>query len=177
MKFIIGFLFTVFVFHCNAQKIYINGQEGNRPLVWDDFSGKVDKSSDFHALTNWGIKFNVASKKDGATGKMTAKIEFILEMDSKKSWVKKGKETDELLKHEQGHFNTGLLCLKEILIKTASVTEFNESTFKKIQTIFLEVLTKFQKLDAQYDEETNHSANKVEQEKWNLFYTNELLKK
>ena len=177
MKFIIGFLFTVFVFHCNAQKIFINGQEGNRPLVWNDFSGKVDKSSEFNAVTYWGVKYNTATKKDGATGKFTATIEFILEMDPKKSWVKKGKETDELLKHEQGHFNTGLLCLKELVAKTANLTEVSESSFGKIQTLFFEILAKYQKIDLQYDAETNHSENKIEQAKWNQFYANELLKK
>ena len=177
MKSIIVFFLTLLTLQTNAQKIFINGQEGNRLLVWDDFSGKVNKSSSFYALTNWGIRSNFISKKDGSTGKFTSSIEFILSMDSKKSWVKKGKDTEELLKHEQGHFNTGLLCLRELLIKTAFIKEVNQATVKNLQSIFEEVMTKYNKMDLQYDEETNHSSNKIEQEKWNKFYADELLKK
>ncbi len=176
MKFCLIMLVCLVSLQISAQKIFINGTEGNRPLVWEDFLGKPDKSSIFFANTNWGLKYTIASKRDGATGKVIGKLEVVLSLNSNESWVKKGKEADELLKHEQGHFNTGILCMKELLNRSEIIKEMNEANMQKLQSLFQEVLTKYKKMDVEYDEATNHSINKPQQEKWNLFYANELNK-
>lgn len=47
----------------SAQKVIINGAEGNRPLQWNDFTGKVDKSSLFFAFTSWKSNFKFGVRK------------------------------------------------------------------------------------------------------------------
>jgi hypothetical protein len=176
MKYIF-ILLTCVVLKANAQVIIINGKEGNRPLTWQDFTAKPDASSSFYANTGWGIKFNTKVAKDGATGVYTSSVETQLYLDPKTSWVKLEKASDALLQHEQGHFNTGILCLRELNKKVAALNNKSSNFVSEVQSLFKTVLEKYKKMDLQYDEETNHSINKTEQQKWNLFYETELSKK
>lgn len=99
-----------------------------------------------------------------------------LELNGNKSWVKKGRETENLLTHEQGHFDIGLLCLFE-LIQTFDSTKFVRSDLPtKHRVLFQTTLEKYQALSLRYDAETNHSKNLGVQIKWNHFLNNELLR-
>jgi hypothetical protein len=90
------------------------------------------------------------------------------------SWVKKGKETDELLSHEQGHFNIGKLCAIE-LTNSISKTVFLKSDFSdKFNAIYKEIRDKYEVMNGQYDLETNHSKDKVNQKKWDDFFKEKL---
>lgn len=160
----------------SAQKIFVNGQEGNRLLEWKDFEGKPDASSAFYALTWWTLGYrydNVTFKGNEAVlENMQVKLEF----DGKKSWRKKGKETDALLQHEQGHFNIGILCLREIMESIDKAKLRKDNYNEVIKNIFSESLKKYHTLDAVYDRETNHSSITAEQERWNLFINSSLQK-
>jgi hypothetical protein len=164
-------------FKTSAQKIIINGKEGNRPLTWEDFTAKPDSNSSFYANTGWGIKFNTKVAIDGATGESQTTIETQLFLDEKTSWVKPAKATPQLLQHEQGHFNTGILCLKELNKKFEALSKSKTNYMAQLQDVFKTVIEKYKKMDLQYDEETNHSINTTAQQKWNLFYETELSKK
>src|SRR5688572_7983134 len=159
------------IFHTvAAQKIMVNGSEGNRPLQWTDFTGTPDNSSPYLAHTAW--KTNV--KYSGVTFEGERAIlqgfEMTLEFDPKTSWVKKGKESAELLKHEQGHFDVGVLYMREA-VQTIAGTAFSRANYKEeFQKIIKDLHQKYVGLGRQYDTETNHSIKKEEQEKWNAFF-------
>jgi hypothetical protein len=108
-------LFLTFSLNAFCQTILINGKESNGKLTWSDFTGKVDKSSFFHAFTVY--KFNTKFESVKFVGDSAKIIGFqvILELDQINSWAKIDKETDNLLVHEQGHFNLGILCIREIM--------------------------------------------------------------
>src|SRR5829696_5005254 len=89
----------------SAQKIIIGGAEANRLLQWSDFSGMPDDSSPFFAYTARTTKFKYSSVNFEGNKAILNGFEMTLEFNEKNSWVKKGKENDELLKHEQGHFD------------------------------------------------------------------------
>lgn len=158
----------------HAQDIFINGKNGNRLLSWNDFKGEPDNNSSHDALTYWNINYgfkNITLKGD------TVKIgsfSVTLSFDENKSWIKPLKQTDRLLKHEQGHFNLGLICQREI-ISALNNTVFFKTTFQeKIQTVFSAILDKYHSLGLQYDKETEHSRNQQSQDTWNIFFANEL---
>ena len=172
------FCFALFFFISNlvfSQDVYINGIKKNRLLKWSDFSGEPDKNSPHDANTYWKINY---SFKGASTKGDTAKINslsIILTLDENLSWIKDEKQTDVLLKHEQGHFDIGLICQREIINKLNS-TVFLKSDFQqKLQNIFSSILEKYRLLGLKYDEETDHSKNQPAQEKWNDFLKNELL--
>jgi hypothetical protein len=167
----LGLLFAI---HTRAQKIIINGQEGNRKLTWDDFTGKPDKSDPFMAYTHWNISQKMDNIRVMGDSVTIGSMEVTLELDPKKSWAKKGNLSDELLVHEQGHFDLGLMCQREILtlLKQAKFTKTNLSY--TVQNIINSQLVKYDGLMKKYDQETNHSANKEQQKKWNLLFAEAL---
>jgi hypothetical protein len=161
---------------CLSQKIIINGQETNRKLNWPDFTGKVDTSSPFFAYTHYNIKSKLGNIRIIGDSVNIGNFEVTLELDPNKSWAKNDKVTSELLIHEQGHFNLGILAMKEILdrFKESKFTRSNYNT--ELQNIVNDALKKYNNMSVQYDEETNHSKNKQEQMKWNDFFSKNLPK-
>lgn len=176
MKKIISFLITTcFVQNLFCQQVVINGSSKNRLLNWDDFTGKPDKNSLFEANTYWEINYSFKgiSFKNGDTAIING-FSVKLEFNESKSWVKKSSQTNYLLKHEQGHFDAGLLCQAE-MIKQINNTAFLKNDFQdKLKTIFSTTMEKYHALGLKYDEETEHSKNKESQEKWNTFFAKAL---
>lgn len=161
---------------CLSQKIIINGQETIRKLSWSDFTGKVDDSSPFFAYTYYDIKSKWGNIKIIGDSVNIGNFEVTLELNPNKSWAKKDKVTSELLIHEQGHFNLGILAMKEMLDKFRE-SKFTRSNYNTgLQNIVTEALKKYNNMSVQYDEETNHSDNKQEQMKWNDFFSKNLPK-
>ena len=157
-----------------SQDVIINGGNKNWPLNWDDFKGQPDKASAYDANTYWTISYNIKGISfKGDTAKISG-FSIILSLQEKLSWSKPEKQTDILLKHEQGHFDLGLICQREIMQQLNSTIFFKEDFKDKIPAIFSSILKKYQAMEFKYDEETNHSKNQSAQESWNNFFLNEL---
>lgn len=153
----------------HSQIIAINGEHGNRPLAWSDFTGKVDKSSDFSAYTAYSIGYRFSGVSfSGDTAKLQG-FELKLDFTSNKSWTKPDKQTPELLKHEQGHFDLGRLTVAEMMNTINNTVFFKNDFQQKLRTIVADIRKKYHDLGVRYDQETNHSKNKTQQEKWNAW--------
>lgn len=155
-----------------AQKIIINGEETSRLLNWDDFTGKPDKGSPYFAFTYW----NTTCKYDAFRFKADTvqwKVQVTLDL-GKNSWQKRDKVTDTLLKHEQGHFDIGILCAMEMQQKIDGTVFLRNDYQSKLSAIIKDVIDKYKKMDLQYDEETNHYANREQQWKWDAFFESKI---
>lgn len=172
MKLLLFFLMNVSILH--AQQTFIGGKEGARPLQWSDFSGKPDKSAPYDAYTYWNIRSKMNPVPfHGDTAVVTGTVWVEL---GEKSWLKEGRGTEELLRHEQGHFNIGRLCMLEIAEKIKT-TYFSRSDYGgKLTALFRETIEKYRTLELKYDADTRHSANKEEQGKWNAYFDEKLEK-
>lgn len=153
-----------------AQKVVIHGKEGWRKLAWADYTGKVNASSSFGAMTEYQFSYRVSGMETAGDSIFFKNIEVILSFDHQKSWVKKDMMTDALLEHEQGHFNIGLMCVWEFLSILKSTKFIKAQYSKHLKQIFQGVYEKYQQMQTQYDAETNHSMNQTAQEKWNTFF-------
>ncbi len=172
-------LFVLFILCCSrafGQRILIKGEETNRKLVWTDFTGPIDVSSQYDANTYYDIRMSTSSK-ESENGKETL-TNFIvtLELNSPKSWTKSQKQTEELLVHEQGHFNLGILCMYEIIEKINKL-KINKNANKLVNKMFERVFDKYAQLNLRYDRETEHSKNKEKQLKWNKYFQENLEKR
>ena len=157
-----------------SQKITINGEPGSPKLTWDDFKGKPDKSSPYFAYTYWDIFYSWAEVKfSGDTVKWDVKITLDLAKD--RTWKKKDNISDTLLKHEQGHFDIGRMCAKEAQEKVRATVFLKNTDYKeKLRQVVTGVVMKYKYMNEQYDEETKHSANRVQQWKWDDLLTKEI---
>ena len=171
MKKIIGLLFLIgcfqFVF---CQDVIINGVNKNRLLTWGDFTGRPDEKSPFDANTLWKLNYKFGSMSvSGDTVKLHV-FSVGVELDTTKTWIKKGKATGVLLKHEQGHFNIGLLCQHELIEQVKNAVFLTSNIQQKLQQMFTDATYKYEAMGAQYDKETDHSKDQEAQEKWDAFF-------
>lgn len=151
---------------CHAQRILIDDKVMDRALEWNDFRGRADNSVGYKALTYYDVHINydnIRCKGDTILFDYKLSVSF----NPNRSWVKKGFEKDELLKHEQLHFDIAILCGREIDQKMKAEL-FTKRDYKyKTNKIFNETMAKYAAMQRQYDTETNHSIIVNEQERWN----------
>ncbi len=157
-----------------SQDIIINAVNKNRPLIWDDFKGTPDANSSATAFTVWNINYSLNGISFKGDTIKISNFAVKLEFDEKKSWSKPEKKTNILLKHEQGHFDLGLICQREILRQLNSTVFLKADFQNKLQTIFSSTLEKYRLLGLKYDAETNHSINQPAQDNSTDIYATEL---
>lgn len=83
------------------------------------------------------------------------------------SWVVKDKKVDDLLKHEQGHFDIAALGAREIHQRISSLVVDDCSQISiEYNRISQEVQRLIDQTNIRYDLQTNHSRNTVVQTTW-----------
>ena len=154
------FLYLTFVFICfsfTQDDSLIFWQETNK-LTWDDFKAKPSASSPYKAFTESEIKTEMSAKNNEAH--IIIKTFF----DKNKSWVKD--RTDELLAHEQLHFDITELWSRKFRQKLKGKT-FSFKTFQKeLNAIQSSIYKESKDMQIDYDKETQHSIVVASQKKW-----------
>jgi hypothetical protein len=142
-------------------------QEGSK-LTWDDFKDKPNASSPYKAFTESEIKTEMAAKNT------EAHISIKTFFDKNKSWVKN--KTDELLAHEQLHFDITELWARKFRQKVSGKT-FSYKTFQKeINAIQSDIYKGSKEMQTDYDKETQHSIVVASQKKWEKKIADDLQK-
>ena len=136
---------------------YIKWNE-SRKLTWDDFKAPPQKIGNTAAMTttHLGFSYNV---KNGS-------VSYLIDcrFEKNKSWglVK----NDWILKHEQGHFDIAEIFARK-LYKAINEYQFNKMSFQKdLDAIYRSIVSEKEKFQQQYDDETDYSRNKPNQEDW-----------
>lgn len=165
----------------------------NRKLTWADFAGPVPATApaERHAESHVGVhstwKISTKCEDVGKSGKKkcTATINEVnaqAEFDPNQSWVKEGKQTDSLLKHEQGHFDIAehfarkkKKQMENFLGQSESAVADDEQTAEdqateKLEKKLMEVCDAIDKqedaLQDAYDTQTKHGTDADQQKKW-----------
>jgi hypothetical protein len=154
-------------FSSGAQSIRIGDKQGDRALTWSDFRGKPDGNTSFAALTSWNLKISMQSKSTNGGPSAMESLDIVLAFNPEKSWVKPGKTTAILLKHEQGHFDIGRLCLLEMLAVLKTIPQKDQVS--QLPALYQRLMQHYDAMGIRYDQETNHSLNRAKQEEWDLF--------
>ena len=167
-RLIIVFLFSLVCLSTEAQDAAKKKWDIASSLQWSDFEGQIDQSSKFQANTHSGISYNWRSYVDS-----TIKITFTTEsfMDKSQSWTIPDKQTPQLLKHEQVHFDISEFFSRKLL------QEFNSYKYTiayktEIDEIYQKIMQARKAMEDEYDNQTNHSINKIKQVIWeNYIFT------
>ena len=130
----------------------------SKKLTWADYQAQPNAESDAAASTTTflSIQYNITRNSFGY------KIES--RFSKTRSWALH--KTAYILRHEQGHFDIAEVFARK-LNKEMSEYKFNKKTFQKdLKKIYEKVTAEKEKLQNEYDEETNHSINKKKQKEW-----------
>ncbi len=134
------------------------------PLVWDDFSHKP-MNEHFGALTATGIPYSFTSKHT------SFEIEVFAVFDRDESWVNKTFANEKLLAHEQVHFDITELWTRKL---RKSIEEADFVNAEILNSFYNVHLSDLRRMQAFYDEETHHSLQSTEQQRWVNFVKKEL---
>lgn len=139
----------------------------NTPLTWEDFKSRVGPDMPgFKAYTWTGIRMEVTTDETGVH--LKAEAYFV----QGKSWVVKGAERADLLRHEQLHFDITELHTRRLRAALApyqglSAEEFvNSGVEERVQDIYNRIFDQMNAEQKRYDKETNHSINTTIQKAW-----------
>ena len=130
----------------------------SKKLTWKDYKADPDPGSDAAASTTsyLSIEYNITRASFGY------KIQS--RFSKTRSWGLH--KTDYILSHEQGHFDIAEIFARK-LNKQMSEYRFDKKTYQKdLNKIYHDLLEEKEKMQNDYDKETNHSINKEKQAEW-----------
>ena len=144
-------------------------------LTWDSFTKDRPANAEYQAL----IAFLVVNKYRARPDKgklMEVKFDVKAVIDTSKSYFNfnlKNKDY-KLLNHEQGHADIATIYALKLKNQFDKTKYFKETFHDQIKQIYAEIDRQLGKQQKQYDDETNHGLNELEQKRWNLILKKEL---
>lgn len=143
----------------------------NKKLVWDDFQAKPQMGHKASALTNASAQFYL--QQEGKKLKIDTRVFF--RKDG--SWVKPDAHQDNLLQHEQTHFDIYELFGRKYrkYISELNTNKAPQKLVDKMAKSFKKYQKKAKKMQDKYDKQTNYSRNIEEQKKWSTEINKKLL--
>lgn len=164
------FLLPYLIYLSNVTEVKWNE---STPLTWSNFSADIDSESEYDAWTFSGFNYTYTWKRmDGAISVECSAFGYF---DPTLSWVKKNKQSDELLKHEQLHFDISELYSR-YFEQRMKAFRFSNDVASEVDSIYTVTFDELLNTQIKYDEETNHYHNKTEQNRWEKFVKMELEK-
>jgi hypothetical protein len=144
-----------------------------RRLSWDDFTKRTGHAGVFKAFTTAGMRYAI----EAPTGEIeiTTETYFL----PKESWVHIDFQRDDLLAHEQAHFDIAAIYGRKLAVELAAlqvdVKTFIERDYgQRADAIFDELYNELQATQTRYDKETEHGINTDAQQKWVQWIANQL---
>lgn len=142
----------------------------NYLLSWSDFNkkstsptGVTDEFAQIHPEIIYS-NFKLARDKGAVT---ISSVNIEISLVKKDCWVISSKMTDELLSHEQRHYDIVALSAREFY---NNVLLLSAKSVKELQAMISALQTKFGQdaidKDKKYDDQTDHGKNTKVQEAW-----------
>ncbi len=147
-----------------------------RELTADDFEGAPQSHSDAVAYTHCDIDFRY--RVHARNGNYQLYFNIKLNVDHARSWLDMDRISSdemlaEVLKHEQGHYIIAYMEQQELL-RTVGRTHFGSDYQSRAQQIFDRIDAKYQQLNKDYDQDTQHMNNHRQQVSWNKYFQKKL---
>jgi Bacterial protein of unknown function (DUF922) len=149
--------------------IYFNA---NKKLTWANFLGTPPPPSSIAAVTSSGFGYNASMKSTNGVG--TINISVYCYFSKPKSWVRVKNKTAYILEHEQHHFDASYLAAVSFMQKVKAANITTENMNEVIGKIYKEVSAAMNKMQDDYDNETNNGLKKDKQAEWNIFFNEKM---
>ena len=128
-------------------------------LGWDDFKGRARRTTgEPSAVTDTGFRVQLECRE----GALDIRVEA--EFYTNSSWVKAGRKSAELLRHEQGHFDITELYARRMrrAIRDANIGCDDDRRAEAAgKRIFAQLDREWEKAEKQYDADTSDGRDGV----------------
>ena len=145
----------------------------NKKLTWQDFTAAPVMTGNVGAITSSGFGYKASLKKAGDKGQLN--IAVYCYFTKNKSWVKPNAKTGYILQHEQGHFDISFLAAQLFIQKAKELSSDAIACNKSLPELYNSVIAQMHKMQTDYDTQTMNGRAEPAQEKWNQFFTEQLL--
>ncbi len=135
----------------------------NKKLTWQDFKGTPDYNSVAAAITASGISYEFSASIEGE--KVFVDYQVNCYFYPQNSWYNKQHASPAVLRHEQLHFDITELHARKMRAILGKMT-FTKKVRKQIKRVYQDVISDLQKMQKQYDQESDFSRNPDGQLKW-----------
>ncbi|AQG81679.1 hypothetical protein [Spirosoma montaniterrae] len=136
-----------------------------RPLTWSDFRAEPRRGS--HYAAEVFTSFAYEGRSTVQNGVITLNLKAKAYMLKNSSWGRADAKTPYALNHEQRHFDITKIIVERFKRKIQPDNLTLDDYNSIIQYQFIESYREMNKMQEQYDAETNHSLNQAAQERWN----------
>lgn len=162
MKHLLTFCIILSITQLTAQEKSISWTDSVR-LSWKDFQGTPNSNSDAAAVTASGISYEFNATVKG--GEVFVDYRVNSYFYPLKSWYNKELGDPQVLRHEQLHFDITELHTRKMR-DVLSQMKFTEEVRKEIKSVYKKTLEDLQRMQKQYDAETDFSRNPEQQKRW-----------
>ena len=153
----IAVFYSSFAAAQSKDTIYWNA---NRKLKWEDFKGRTDKTTNLLAMTQAGIGYTIACH-DGVLD-----LKIFCYFNVNKSWTKEKIDAEELLRHEQVHFDITEFYTRKLRKRISEVIDPCGKNIKELDKIYGSNFKECANMQDDYDRESEHSLNDEQQKLW-----------
>ncbi|MFN7912645.1 MAG: hypothetical protein ACK5QC_12540 [Bacteroidota bacterium] len=143
----------------------------DRLLNWSDFKGKPERRFAV-ASTVYNIEMLTYHENNNQYTINTYAVFYCKDSWKRKEWI-----SDVILKHEQKHFDLAELYARKMRAELSKLLVKNYAELKlKTDEIYYRLEKEMDKIQDQYDDETEGSMNSIKQLEWENFIASELIK-
>ena len=142
-----------------------------RKMTWTDFTGSMPKTSKYSAQIFNNFEYFAPLKLED--GVLTIALQMKVYMLKSGSWTSSTALSDYSIAHEQLHFNIAKLIVERFKQKAKQILTVDNYD-SELQLLFIEMYREMNRLQKEYDDESNHSINVGGQLKWQTQISEEL---
>ncbi|MFZ4928201.1 DUF922 domain-containing protein [Chryseobacterium sp. Mn2064] len=158
-----------------AQVIFgqkINWKE-EKKLEWGNFKSPVNRknSPNVAAHTNCGWEFSVLKSSNP---KLPVTVTIATVFNEERSWKDITKINDEVLLHEQKHFDIAELFVRKFRKLVAENIRNSGDYNKYFKSIYEGISNDYKNFQMAYDRDTRHGINKEKQTEYNILISEQL---
>ncbi|MEM6724822.1 MAG: DUF922 domain-containing protein [Bacteroidota bacterium] len=145
-----------------------------RNLVWEDFKGAARYGSWEAAVTSYKIGYRLSYRGWG-----NPRVDVFCQFVKSQSWVRRDAMTDDVLKHEQKHFDLAEVYARKMrkAVLDADLRDYpGRYIERRVEEIYQEIWQECSDMQDAYDRETRHGLEDDIQDEWDVQISELLLK-
>jgi hypothetical protein len=142
-----------------------------RKMTWADFTGTMPRTTKYSAQIFNNFEYSAPLKIEN--GILSIALQMKVYMLKSASWTSSTSLSEYSLGHEQLHFDIAKLVVERFKQKAKQILTVDNYD-SQLQMLFIDMYREMNRLQREYDDESNHSINIVGQEKWRLIANDEL---